>query len=222
MKKKSLRITLAAAIMSAALPVGASDASSSGFYFGVNAGATGASASVTPNNPFAESFSVGMNGGSAGAMIWFLYQPGRVSFGLEGELASMNVSGDETTQVGGSRTKTEMQLDRGARVRARVGAGVGTRWFLYGAAGWSQVDTKMTLTSLSTTGQSASASEKLSGANFGVGGEYAFTRNLIGRIEALYDIHGGTTYKMNSTFFVDRKLDDLTVFTLRAAMSLKF
>jgi opacity protein-like surface antigen len=134
----------------------------------------------------------------------------------------MNVSGDETTQVGGSRTKTEMQLDRGARLRARVGAGLGRSWFVYGAVGASQVDSKMTLTSLSTPGQTTSASEKLSGANFGVGGEYAFTRNLIGRVEALYDIYGGTTYKMNSTFFVDRKLDDLTVFTLRGAISLKF
>jgi len=223
MSRRLLGFALAAAIATCALPARASDASRSGFYMGVNAGVSGASTEVTPQTAGASSFNVSMAGGTAGAMIGYLHQAGRISFGIEGELSSMDVSGDETTQVGGSRTKTEIQLDRGARVRVRVGAGLGSKWLVYGAAGLSQAQSKMTLTSLSTPGQTASASERLAGGNFGIGGEYAFTRHLSGRVEWIYDIYGGTTYKTSSNpFFVDRKIDDLVAFTLRAALSLKF
>jgi len=217
-------VVFAAVMIAIALPARAQDAARSGFYAGVNAGVVGASASVTPNNTNATSYSVDMNGAAAGVMAGYLHRAGRVSFGVEGELSSMDVSGDETTQVGGSRTKTELQLSRGARVRVRVGAGLGERWFVYGAAGLSQVDSKMTLTSLSTPGQTVSASERLTGANFGIGGEYALARHLIARVEWLYDIYGSTAYKMNRTnpFFADREVDILTAFTLRAALSLKF
>ena len=223
MNKKWLSFAAAILGVACALPTRASDASRSGFYFGASAGVTGAAATVTPNTPGASSFTVDMAGGSASALAGYLHQAGRVSFGVEGELISMDVSGDETTQVGGSRTKTEMQLDRGARLRVRVGAGLGERWFVYGAAGLSQVNSKMTLTSVSTPGQTASASERLTGGNFGIGGEYAFTRRLTGRAEWVYDIYGGTTYKTSSNpFFVDRKIDDLVAFTLRAALTFKF
>ena len=224
MKKKWLGFAVAALAVANALPAHAQDASRSGFYVGVNAGVVGASATITPNNPGASSYSVDMAGAAAGVMGGYLHRAGRVSFGFEGELSSMDVNGDDTTLVGGSRTKTELQLDRGARVRVRVGAGLGARWFVYGAAGLSQVNSKMTLTSQSTPGQTVSASERLTGANFGIGGEYALARHLIGRVEWLYDVYGSTTYKMNRSnpFFADRDLDVLTAFTLRAALSVKF
>jgi outer membrane immunogenic protein len=224
MKNKSLGITLAALVVASALPAHANDAAASGFYIGVNGGVVGASATVTPNTGAnSESYSVGMSGATGGAMIGYLNRAGRLSFGVEAELASMDVNGDDTTVVGGSRTKTELQLDRGARIRLRLGGGLGQRWFVYGAAGLSQANSKMTLTSLSTPGQTASASERLTGANFGIGGEYAIARHLIARVEWVYDFYGSTTYSMNRSnpFFADREAD-FAVFTLRAALSLKF
>lgn len=223
MNKKWLRFALVALVIPCALPASASESSRSGFYVGGSVGATGASTTVTPNTAGASSFTVDMAGGSGSVLLGYLHQAGRVSFGVEGELVANSVSGDETTQVGGSRTKTEIELGSGARIRVRVGAGLGARWFVYGAAGLSQVNSKMTLSSLSTPGQTASASEKLTGGNFGIGGEYAFTRGLTGRVEWIYDVYGGTTYKTSSNpFFVDRKIDDLVAFTLRAALTFKF
>jgi outer membrane immunogenic protein len=222
MNKQSLRSALAALGIAAALPGHASNASSSGFYVGVNAGVMGAATEVTPATAGASSFTLSMGGGAAGAMIGYLHQAGGVSFGIEGEVNSLNVSGDETTQVGGSRTKTEMDLGNSARIRGRIGGGIGNRWFIYGAAGWSQVRTKMTLTSLSTPGQTATASETLTGFNVGVGAEYAFAQKLIGRLEYVFDSYGGTTYKSSNPFFVDRRIDSLNAGTLRAALSFKF
>jgi len=163
-----------------------------------------------------------MGGGAAGAMAGFLVQTGPVSLGIEAEMSSLNVSGDETTQVGGSRTRTEMEISRNARIRGRLGAGVGRRWFFYGAAGWTQVATKMTLTSLSAPGQTSSASETLNGFTIGGGAEFAFTPRLIGRVEYLFDSYDGATYKTGNGFFVNRRVDDMYTGTLRAAMSFKF
>jgi len=222
MKTKSLKFVLTAVMTAAALQARAADYSPGGFYIGLNGGATGANATVTPVSGTSASFDIGMNGGSGGVHVGYLSRSGGFGIGIEAELASMGVSGDETTQVGGSRTKTELSLDNGARVRARIGGG-GRRSFFYGAAGWSQARSKMTLTSLSTPGQTASASDTLTGFNFGGGAEYAFTNRLIGRLEGIWDIYGGTTYKTSSNpFFADRRLDDLGAFTLRAALSFNF
>jgi outer membrane immunogenic protein len=215
-------VVFAAVMIAIALPASASDSSASGFYVGVNAGVMAATTEVTPATPGASSFTLSMGGGAAGAMIGYLHQTGTMSLGIEGEVNSLSVSGDETTQVGGSRTKTEMNLSNSARIRGRLGAGVGRRWFIYGAAGWSQVKSEIKLTSLSTPGQAASASETLNGWNIGVGGEFAFTQRLIGRVEYIFDNYGGTTYNTGNGFFVDRRIDDLNAGTLRAALSFKF
>jgi opacity protein-like surface antigen len=217
------RLGFAALTIGIALPASASDATESGFYIGATAGGTGATATVTPRTTGASEFTIDMSGGSAGVMIGYLHPVGRVvALGIEGEVYGMDVNGETVTQVGGSRTRTEMSLDGGARIRGRVGAGLGRAWFVYGAVGWSQVRSKMTLTSLSTPGQTSSASETLSGVNFGVGGEYAFTPRLIARVEYVFDAYGDTTYKTSNTFFVDRTLDSLGVFTLRGGLSFKF
>jgi outer membrane immunogenic protein len=209
-------------MIAVALPARASDASASGFYLGVHAGAMGATTEVTPVTPGAASFTLSMGGGAGGAMIGYLHQTGPISLGIEGEASSLGVSGDETTQVGGSRTKTEMELSNNARIRGRLGAGIGRKWFVYGAAGWSQVQSKMKLTSLSTPGQTSSASNTLTGWNFGVGGEFAFTPRMIGRLEYVVDSYDSATYKTGNGFFVDRRTDNLTAGTLRAAFSFKF
>jgi opacity protein-like surface antigen len=96
------------------------------------------------------------------------------------------------------------------RVRATVGYAIVPNLLLYVSGGWTFASTNTSLggaittpstvvlptccikpteipTPLSTNPVSASNNKLVNGANVGVGGEYAFTRNLIARVEYIYD-----------------------------------
>jgi opacity protein-like surface antigen len=78
-------------------------------------------------------------------------------------------------------------------------------------------------TPLSTNPVSASNNKLVNGANVGVGGEYAFTRNLIARVEYIYDrLTPSYNYGFASVNGVSKTSVNANENTVRAALLFKF
>ena len=146
-------------------------------------------------------------------------------FGLEGE-GGGNTARETVNFVSlGSGLPESQQLKStyDARIRGRIGYAFG-QVMLFAAGGVTFSDESMTLTH-TTTGQTPfTVRNDLTGWNVGVGLDYAFTRNWIGRIEYIHDDFGRTTFGFgvpSAGQFTDRTTsvrDD----TVRAAIMYKF
>ena len=106
-------------------------------------------------------------------------------------------------------------------MRLRAGFAADT-WLFYVAGGLSLADLKLTLTN-PVSGYSQSANNDFVGFNLGVGSEYAMTKNILLRLEYIYDDFGTKNYN----FFVaapnfDSRSVKFSENTVRAAVEYKF
>jgi opacity protein-like surface antigen len=107
------------------------------------------------------------------------------------------------------------------RLRLRAGYAL-NNWLLFAAGGLSLADEKLTLTN-PVSGNSPSATNGIVGFNLGVGAEYAVTKNVLVRLEYIYDDFGRRTYnytELNGAPFSHGV--QLTDSTIRAGIEYKF
>jgi outer membrane immunogenic protein len=202
----------------------------SGFYVGAYAGGSFGSASFSDPIYFGSSSSPA--GFTIGGLAGFNYQMGAVVLGAEAEYGydGQGSSGQNFAgRIGRNAYNLTEKLDETGvgRVRARLGYAIQSNVLLYAAGGWTFVNTDSSLSGAccgSANAFSVSNNKSVNGWNLGVGGEYAFTPNWIGRLEYIYDGFYGTNfhYSYAPAAFVDNRSLSLSENTIHAGLEYKF
>ena len=172
-----------------------------GFYIGAHAGAgwgttettlssiSGPGIPTTPVNlPLAQNSRSGFLGGG---QVGYNYQSGWAVFGIQGDIAGMDVKGTTPCLEVISCTSKSHWL---ATVTGRFGGVVADRTLLYikGGGAWMHTDQSATVSAglgglgLGGAGALTSASSTSAGWLLGMGVEYAFARNWTGFLEYNY------------------------------------
>ena len=161
-------------------------------------------------------------GFTAGGLAGLNYQMDPVVLGIEVEIGAdaWKQSGDYLNGRGGTRSATSEGTYAG-RIRGRLGYAAAD-FLIYGTGGVSFADDRVTQTN-SNLGVSDSIRKDLVGWNAGVGVEYAFNKNWIGRLEYIYDNYGKSTYNFQALpgGFANRSVS-LERNTVRVGLAYKF
>lgn len=192
MKRKIGAVVAAAALAFSATAASAQGASPwTGFYIGGNVGY----AWSNDTDPSIKGFAGGIHGG-------YNFQFNQIVAGIEGDFSLSNADASET--VAGITGTVE--IDNIWSIRGRLGFLATSNALVYGTIGYGGAK----LTGTLTNGVAALAgSENARGLVLGGGLEYAFTRNILGRIEGLHLIGRGDGF-------------DVDVTQIRAGLSYKF
>ena len=161
-----------------------------GFYLGVY-GAYGEGTSESdvapdahPSDPF------------PGVHAGYLIDLGDVIVGLEGDASLADLDDDLPSGL-------TQDFDNIASVRARLGLPVDNT-LLFANVGWAWADTEF--------GYLVEKEQKvISGPTVGVGAQYAFSNNFIGRLEYNHYFYGTTTYNLETQVDVKNSLDEIRV-----------
>jgi outer membrane immunogenic protein len=221
----------------------------SGFYIGGHAGYRWADASFSGPGFTVQGLgsaavfpalntSFRSNGGLIGVQLGYnvMISP-MVLAGVEGDWSWASAKGSIASTVSAaladglvfrSQSASELTLTWQATIRGRLGV-VNGPWLFYGTAGvafinakWSETAT-LTLDGLADPIATAAWTDRktLTGFVVGVGIEYMYAANWIGRIEYLYENFGDFSVRHNFTPQIG-KLDIGDVHKLRVAISYKF
>ena len=155
-----------------------------GGYLGLQGGGLWSDNSI--NEPDTGVFSDNFNGGLFGAYAGYNWQAGAWVFGVEGDING--VWNDETFSINGF--DVDVGSDYLASLRGRVGYAFDRALiFATGGVAFTQTSAESDI----FNGVSLDAEDTLTGWTVGVGGEYAFTDNWIGRLEyRYYDFSDGS------------------------------
>jgi outer membrane immunogenic protein len=213
-----------------------------GFYVGAHAGWIGATNNVLING-FAggrdgfsgESLRGGFNGGLYAGFNFQMQQivlgvEADVGFGPGGTVSGTNIRNFNPLVVGLGSTRDGFSWN--GHLRARAGYALG-QFMPYVAAGLAFGEQRFGhIVSGTNVGLGATLFNtrniSRTGYSLGVGGEYMFTRNIIGRIEYIYDDFGSATFATNADpAFAAAGLNGnvrsrLTTNTVRAGLAYKF
>ncbi|RFB79316.1 outer membrane protein [Methylovirgula sp. 4M-Z18] len=183
-----------------------------GPYVGIYAGAGFGQDKLTGNTAAIGSHKTNSTGFTGGGLAGYNFQFGQIVVGPE---ADFGYDGNNKSSKFNNRTVKHEQSWVG-RVRGRIGYAITPDILLYGAGGVSFADNKVTLTTPAFHGNK---SKDLVGWNAGAGAEYAITRNILGRVEYIYDDYGKETYDFGATRRIKSTYKEHTV---RAALEYKF
>jgi outer membrane immunogenic protein len=190
----------------------------SGFYIGGHIGYFWGRTRVAEDGVLTEP-GAKTNGVVGGVLAGVNWQTGSWVAGLDGDFGWSNAHGTGTTPAQPTLVQIPNTYDLNwtSHVRGRVGYAAGN-WLLFAAGGLSVADFDF-----HEGGTTCVANCQRGGTYFGwsAGGgvEYAFTRNVIARIEYLYDDFGHKDYIGSDG---DPYRVALTGHTLRGALSWKF
>ena len=177
-----------------------------GLYVGGHGGYVGASA--TPTNGYD---TVDFSGGVFGMHAGYNAQMGNLVLGLEGDGTWANASG---SRAFGGPTFVQTDMNWTSTLRMRAGYAV-DNVLIYGTGGLAFGNFDI---GVGTTGISSSISQSSLGYVVGAGLEMKFTRNLSGRVEALYYGFNDKTYD----FATGSVPVDLNATTVRAGLTYHF
>jgi outer membrane immunogenic protein len=182
----------------------------SGFYLGAFVGGSNVRTAVAAPALVGFDGTVNRTGLVFGAMAGYNYQINNLVLGVEGEVG-WRVNNGSVFVGPGPDTRIDARNDFNARLRGRLGVAV-DRAFIYAAGGLSLGNQRVVLTDLTGGGFVGTSTSLRAGFNVGVGVEYAFTQNWIGRLEYIYDHYGRYTVTYPA-FFADRSIrtDEHTV-----------
>ena len=157
-------------------------------------------------------FSVGTSnyGMVGGALAGYNFQANDVVFGVESEVDS-----NWTSYYGAGFNG--IQQNWLARIRGRFGFTRGN-WLFYGAAGYSQANYTLNLTS---GPHMASNSLTVGGYNAGAGAEYAFGNVATARVEYIHDWYNSATFVPADPYFPPQTYSNLHGDTVRVAFTWK-
>lgn len=166
-----------------------------GLYLGAHAGYA-FSSDTTPS----------IKGFAGGVHVGYNMQFSQIVAGLEGDYSFSNA--DASTAAGG--LTATLGIDSFWSIRARIGFLATSNMLIYGTAGYGGIEMTAKLTNGAVT-----LTDSAGGRGFVAGGglEYAFSRNLLGRVEGLYFMSEG---KGNAAGV------DLDATMIRAGLSYRF
>jgi outer membrane immunogenic protein len=195
-----------------------------GFYVGGDGGygyatSSGTLADASGSSPVPYSFNV--NGPIAGGFVGGNYQMGQYVFGAEADWQWANLTGNSgvVPGLGGPFTMATTVKSYGS-ARGRLGFAV-DHWLFFGTAGWAwgTWSTSYAFSGLAPFSTDSGTSHK--GWTAGAGIEYAFTNNLLGRVEYRYTDLGSVTYldTVNNASDLGNKV---TINDIRVGLAFKF
>jgi len=190
--RNSLLVTTAA-LGIAMMPLGAAQAQTpfdwSGFYAGLHGGFLSGDVNVT-GTP------VGMFGGPisgliGGPLAGYNFAPttffsGPVVFGVEGDFGLTGATGTGTSQGTDASIDLYYDLNWDAHLRARAGVPMGN-FMPFVAGGLAFADLNITENNIHPGGL-------YTGWTIGTGADVAVGKNMVGRVEVLYDDYGTKAY----------------------------
>jgi outer membrane immunogenic protein len=195
----------------------------SGFYVGGHVGYLWGKTRVEEDGEIIEP-GAKTNGIVGGVLAGVNWQAGPAVYGLEGDFGWTKAHGNGvvcclvTTTIQAPNT---YDLHWTSHVRGRAGYASGN-WLFFVAGGLAIADLDFhegAITTTTTVIPPPTAGGKYFGWSIGGGIDYAFTRNIIGRIEYLYDDFGHKDYIGSDG---DPYRVSLTGHTLRGALTWKF
>ena len=160
------------------------------------------------------------NGLIGGVLAGVNWQTGPVVFGLEGDFGWTRAHGTGVTPTPTITTQAPNTYDLHwtSHVRGRLGYAF-DNWLFFVAGGLAIADLDFHEGAITTTTIVVPEGGRYFGWSVGGGIDYAFTRNIIGRIEYLYDDFGHKHYTGSDG---DPYRVSLTGHTLRGALMWKF
>jgi len=138
-------------------------------------------------SPYSPGSAANPNGMVAGGYLGCNYQTGNLVMGVEGDGEWANLNGYaayNNTQA--PPDEYNPNITSQGSVRGRMGIALNNNMLLYGTAGVAFANVKEHYVLNSGTTQTNDISSGLTGWTAGVGMEYAFNRNLLGRVEYRY------------------------------------
>ncbi|HEY4406033.1 MAG TPA: outer membrane beta-barrel protein [Xanthobacteraceae bacterium] len=195
-----------------------------GFYIGGDGGYAYAKSSGTAANSiglFPVPYSFNVNGPIAGGFIGGNYQMGLFVIGAEADWQWANLTGNSgvIAAVGGPYTFATTVKSYGS-ARGRVGYAV-DHWLFFGTAGWAWGTWSTSYAFSGLAPFSTDSAKSAKGWTAGAGIEYAFTDNLLGRMEYRYTDLGTATYvdTVNNSSDLGNKV---TINDIRVGLAFKF
>jgi outer membrane immunogenic protein len=135
------------------------------------------------------------NGTVGGVMLGYNWQTGPVVFGVEGDFGWTNAHGTGLAVIITTTTTqapNTYDVNWTSRARGRVGYAF-NNWLFFIAGGLAVADFDFHEGAITTTTTTV-VGAKYTGWSLGGGAELAITRNLVGRVEYLYDDFGHKDY----------------------------
>jgi outer membrane immunogenic protein len=165
-------------------------------------------------------YSFNVNGPLAGGFIGGNYQMGQYVFGAEADWQWANLTGNSgaVPGFGGAVTASTTVKSYGS-ARGRLGFAV-DHWLFFGTAGWAWGTWS---TSYGPAGGAVLATDSASSAKgwtAGAGVEYAFTNNILGRVEYRYTDLGSVTFVAPG--LISELGNKVTISDIRAGLAFKF
>jgi outer membrane immunogenic protein len=234
----NLKLILAGALIAAATPSFAADLAPApvepiapvvvpftwaGFYVGADVGYSWTQAdsdfsgpALTAAGVLPFSLSPDSDGVVGGVYVGYNAQFNQVVVGIEGDIEAASNSGDDTFLIGGSPfLKAKVEKNWQGSIRARLGYAFDNFLpYITGGVAFADYDAKAS----DFTGLEVSDSKTFTGWTIGAGVDYAFTQNLIGRIEYRYTDYGNDDF---TALGVTDKVD-IKDSTVRVGIAYKF
>jgi outer membrane immunogenic protein len=241
----NLRLILAGALFAVATPTFAADLAPapmepvapvyvpynwSGFYIGADIGYAWTSADSGVDNPFGIDLDISpdASGVIGGLYAGYNAQFGQIVVGIEAD-AELSDNSDEGTVgpfavLGGGSLTTSVNENWRGSVRARLGYAIDTFLpYITGGVAWADWDVDHTLVVGGVGTFEASNSNTFVGWTIGAGLEYAFTPNIIGRVEYRYTDFGSNDNNVFGAVVAGVVNDvDLTDNAVRVGVAYKF
>lgn len=192
-----------------------------GPYVGAYVGGPFGDASL--NGPNAnQRVGISPDGVTVGGLAGYNYQIDRFVLGVEGEFGYTSLSGN-SNYVNGLLQPRNAAIDSSyiGRIRGRLGYALGPV-LIFAASGVSFIDIRIAQRNVAL-GLTDSLTKTQVGWNAGIGGEYPFSPNWIGRVEYIFDRFETGNYNFFALplGLTDRKVG-LDVHTVRIALEYKF
>lgn len=183
----------------------------SGAYVGAQLGYAWSDVDARDTNSVnTDRYSYDVDGFIGGGYLGFNWQTQGVVLGLEADVEYTDLADSGRGKNFGGRHKTDVNWM--GSVRGRLGF-VADRALFYVTGGWAFADVDTRNFSLPV-----SYGDIRHGWTLGAGTEYAFSDNLIGRLEYRYSDFGGDSRRVGA----DRDSSDLDMHALRAGLAFKF
>ena len=196
-------------------PIAAPPYDWSGFYVGGHIGYLWGRTRVEEDGVVTEP-GAPTDGVIGGVLAGYNWQNGPVVFGLEGDFGWIHAHGVGQPTFITTQAPNTYDLNWTSHLRGRAGYAL-DNWLFYVAGGLAVADLDFHEGVITTTPPPTGG--KYFGWSIGGGAEFAFTRNLVGRIEYLYDDYGHKDY-IGVTG--DPYRVSLTGQTVRGALAWKF
>jgi outer membrane immunogenic protein len=195
-----------------------------GFYLGGDIGdGWGRSTGVLNDGVFNTApvpYSAGPTGVIGGGFAGYNYQISQIVVGVEADWQGATLSGSGSGSTAGFSYTMTTQVSSYGSVRGRLGFAL-DRWMVFGTGGWAWGDAQ---TSYSSTGFAPFYYNKINGngRTAGAGVEYAFTNNLLARVEYRYTDLGSHSFEALVPCACGENGNRISINDLRLGLAFKF